>query len=208
MLAGVGPRAAGRLGYDPATRRRVRRTSARLRPLLLPVSVLLGAVLVLGARAPQAVAPLAPTVVEVPEGHVLVAVRPDDPAVLALAVPGRRIDVYAGMPFGAVPYGAMSDGALPSGTMSDGAPDPSGGSTDVAATLVVRDALVVAPPSTAGSSTAVDTSLDPSAAAAGGLLPTGPEATDALALVVTDQEAAALAARPDVALLIAVRGPP
>lgn len=193
MLAGVGPRAAGRLGYDPATRRRVRRTSARLRPLLLPVSVLLGTVLVLGAQAPQAVAPLAPTVVEVPEGHVLVAVRPDDPAVLALAVPGRRIDVYAGMPYGAMSYGA---------------PDPSGGSTDVAATLVVRDALVVAPPSTAGSSTAVDTSLDPSAAAAGGLLPTGPGASDALALVVTDQEAAALAARPDVALLVAVRGPP
>lgn len=198
MLAGVGPRAAGRLGYDPAGRRRVRRTSARLRPLLLPVAVLLGAVLVLGARAPQAVAPLAPTVVEVPEGHVLVAVRPDDPAVLALAVPGRRIDVYAGMPYGATSYGLMSDGA----------PDPPGGSTDVAATLVVRDALVVAPPSTAGSSTAVDTSLDPSAAGAGGLLPTGPGATDALTLVVTDHEAAALAARPDVALLVAVRGPP
>ena len=193
MLAGVGPRAAGRLGYDPATRRRVRRTGARLRPLLLPMSVLLGAVLVLGARAPQAVAPLAPTVVEVPEGHVLVAVRPDDPAVLALAVPGRRIDVYAGMS-----YGAMSFGAL----------DPPGGSIDVAATLVVRDALVVAPPSTAGSSSAVDTSLDPSAAGAGGLLPSGPGATDALALVVTDREAAALAARPDVALLVAVRGPP
>ena len=198
MLAGVGPRAAGRLGYDPATRRRVRRTGARLRPLLLPMSVLLGAVLVLGARAPQAVAPLDPTVVEVPEGHVLVAVRPDDPAVLALAVPGRRIDVYAGMPYGAMSYGAMPDGAL----------DPPGGSTDVAATLVVRDALVVAPPSTAGPSTAVDTSFDPSVAGAGGLLPTGPGATDALTLVVADHEAAALAARPDVALLVAVRGPP
>ena len=193
MLVGAGSRAAGRLGYDPATRRRVRRTSARLRPVLLPVSVLVGVVLLLGGRAPQAVVPLAPTMVEVPEGHVLVAVRPDDPAVLALAVPGRRIDVYAGMPYGAVPYGAL---------------DPSGGSTDVAAALVVRDALVVEPPSRAGSSTAVDTSLDPSAAAAGGLLTTGPGASDALTLVVTDQEAAALAARPDVALLIAVRGSP
>ena len=193
MLAGVGPRAAGRLGYDPATRRRVRRTGARLRPLLLPMSVLLGAVLVLGARAPQAVAPLAPPVVEVPEGHVLVAVRPDDPAVLALAVPGRRIDVYAGMSYRATSYGAL---------------DPPGGSIDVAATMVVRDALVVAPPSTAGPSTAVDTSFDPSVAGAGGLLPTGPCATDALTLVVTDHEAAALATRPDVALLVAVRGPP
>lgn len=192
MRAGAGSRAAGRLGYDPVTRRRVRRTGARLRPLLLPASVLVAAVLVLGARAPDVVAVTAPAAVEVPAGRVLVAVQPDDAAVLALALPGSRIDVYAAASFGSL--------------------DPLGGSTAAAADLVVRNALVVVPPATAGSPGAATGAHDPSTPGGGGLLLSDPASgagtSGALTLVVTDQEAAALAARPDGALLVAVRGSP
>jgi len=185
----------------------VRRTGARLRPLLLPASVLVGAVLVLGARTPDVVAVTAPARVEIPAGRVLVAIQPRDPAVLALAVPGSRIDVYAAVSFTSL--------------------DPLGGSTTTAADLVVRNALVVVPSPTAGSPGAVVGARDPSSPAGagagqgalgggggggGGLLlsdpVTGAGTSGALTLVVTDQEAAALAARPDGALLVAVRGPP
>jgi len=186
------------------------------------MSVLVGAVLVLGARAPDVVVVTAPAAVEIPPGRVLVVVQPDDPAVLALAVPGSRIDVYAAASFGSL--------------------DPLGGSTAAAADLVVRNALVVVPSATAGSPGAVVGAFDPSSpagvgagrgavggAGAGGGAPGGgapgggapggggmllPDPTSgvgtagALTLVVTDQEAAALAARPDGALLVAVHGSP
>ncbi len=83
------------MGFDPAARRRVRRAAARARPLLLPAALLVAAVVVsssLGAPEPATAGPAAP---QVPAGLVLVAVQPADPAVLALATPGRRVDVYA-----------------------------------------------------------------------------------------------------------------
>lgn len=175
------PFLTGATGFDPTARRRVRRAGARLRPWLLPVAVVLAALvfpLRIGAPAPP---PPAVAVPQAPPGHVLVAVTPSDPAVLGLAVPGSRVDVYA-----AAPVGLDGPDGRPADRVADAAlvVDPTGG----------------APAGSTSSSAAGP--LSPAAT-----LTTGPATGGAVTLAVTDVEAAALAARPGTALTLAVRPP-
>lgn len=177
---------AGRVAFDPGTRRRVRRAGARARPLLVPLGLIVAALVLVQARSPDAVVTTPPAGPAVPDGMVLVAVQPSDPAVLGLAVPGSRVDVYA----------AAGAGAL----------DPLGEVGDRPADLVVRAGLVVAPATdgaAAGTAAAVDPggSLGPGGGWGGADVGAG-----ALALLVADDEASALASRPGRALLVAVRG--
>lgn len=180
---------AGRVGFDPVTRRRVRRVVARVRPLLLPLALVVAALVVASPRAPELPPVHAPAGPVVPEGHVLVAVQPDDPAVLAIAVPGSRVDVYAAAGLGS--SDPLGEGPL-------------------GADLVVRRALVVPPPSAGGASAPLGGSgvepaggvrLSDGAASSAGARPT-------VVLLVRHEEAAALAARPGGPLLLAVRGGP
>lgn len=168
---------AGATGLDPVARRRVRRTGARVRPWLLPVAVVVAALVVplrVTAPPPEPVAAPLPTV---PAGRVLVALTPADPAVLALAVPGTHVDVYAAAPLG------LDPGPRPPAERVAGA------------------ALVVGP---AGDDpgTAAGGPLAPA-----GVLPSGPPGGSAVTLAVTDAEAAALAAHPGGGLTLAVRAP-
>ncbi len=192
MLRREGPPwGAGRLAYDPATRRRVRRAGARARPFLLPLALLAAAVVLASSRTPVVDPVVPPAVVAVPEGLVLVAVHLDDTAVLPLAVPGRRVDVYAAAGWDAL--------------------DPLTGASPTSADLVVRRGLVVEPPPPGGAPPAAAVGaagVDSSSATlrdgwdgAG-----GPRGSGALTLAVTPVEAASLAARPGGAFLVAVRG--
>jgi len=180
-LGGV-PILTGATGFDPAARRRVRRAGARARPWLLPVAVVLAALLVPLRVAAPAVEPSAAVAVpHAPQGRVLVAVTPSDPAVLGLAVPGTRVDVYAAAPL-------SLDGA-------GGRP----------ADLVADAALVVDPTAGRGDGSPSSPAAGPSSPAAA--LSSGPPTGAAVTLAVTDAEAAALAARPGSGLTLAVRPP-
>lgn len=179
----------GRLRFDPVTRRRVRRAGARARPLLLPVAVVAAAVAVLGARPGDTVPPGAPPAAELPDGRVLVVVEPGEPAVVAVAAPGSTVDVYA-------PAGLGALDALGAGPLAP-------------ADLVVSGALVV-PPAAAGSAGSAEGAsgvVDPVGSTLGAA-DVGAGAPAALTLVVTDAEAAALAARPGGSFLVAVHGAP
>ncbi|MFC3686932.1 hypothetical protein [Aquipuribacter hungaricus] len=179
------PSGAGRVGFDPGSRRRVRRTAARARPLLLPVAVVLATALALGAGPGTDAVGLPPPGLVVPVDRVLVAVQPADPAVLALAPPGSRVDVYAAVsPVASDPF---AEGPAPPGQR------------------VVDGALVVGPPAVGGLTGAGP--VDGAGGGGSGLL-TGAPAATGIALAVTDGEAAALAARAGTALLVAVRGQP
>lgn len=166
---------AGATGLDPVARRRVRRTSARARPWVLPVAVVVAALVVplrAGAPTPE---PVAYAVPQVPAGRVLVAVTPTDPAVLALAVPGTAVDVYA----------------APSAGLDPDARRPADR---------VADAALVVDPAEGGPDDPPGGPLSPAE-----VLPTGPTTGGTVTLAVTDAEAAALAAHPGGGLTLAVR---
>lgn len=147
--------------------------------------MVVSAVLVLGAGPGTDVVGVPVPGPAVPADRVLVAVQPADPAVLALAPPGSRVDVYAASsPLASDPF---ADGPAPPGER------------------VVDGALVVGPPAVAGAVVAGP----PGGAGGGGPgLLEGVPASTGLTLAVTDGEAAALAARAGAALLVAVRGQP
>lgn len=179
----------GRLRYDPRSRRRVRRLSARLRPLLLPVALVVCAVVLadglLGA-APAATVDLGPAP---PEGSVLVAVSPADPAVLLLASPGSHVDVYAA-------------GAAVPGGGAPGTGAGTGGGPPARARLLVSGALVVGGPGGAsGDPAARDGPLDPGVGVGAGAGTWG----SAVTLAVSDDEAAVLAEHTGGGFVLAVR---
>lgn len=183
----------GRLRYDPRSRRRVRRLSARLRPLLLPVALVVCAFVLadgLLGSTPAATVDLGPAP---PEGSVLMAVSPADPAVLVLASPGSHVDVYAAG--AAFPGG----GAPGTGAGTDGGPP-------ARARLLVSGALVVGGPGWApGDPTdpsARDGPLGPGIGAGAG--PWG----SAVTLAVDDDEAAVLAEHTGGGFVLAVRAGP
>ncbi len=169
---------AGATGLDPVARRRVRRTSARVRPWVLPVAVVVAALVVPLRVAAPTPPPAALPLPQAPAGRVLVAVTPTDPAVLTLAVPGTAVDVYAAPGVGLDP-----DARRP-------------------ARLVADAALVVDPVRGAGPAEQGGGPLSPA-----GVLPSGPDAGATVTLAVTDAEAAALASHPGGGLTLAVRAP-
>lgn len=175
---------AGRTGFDPVARRRLRRASARARPWLLPVAVLLAALLVGGRQAaPAPVHTTGPLAATVPVGRVLVVVSPSDPAVLHLASPGTQVDVY---------------GAT---TSFDGLDGPA----EARAVLLAAAAVVVGTDGDAGTGgigAGPPGPLEPGAALSGSPAP------GAVTLAVTDDEAAALAAQQGAGLTLAVRAGP
>lgn len=157
----------------------MRRLTARLRPLLLPVALVVAAAIAVDGWAPRSASDDAAVVTPVaPQGRVLVAVSPTDPASLSLAPPGTRVDVY----------GAVTDAI----TGLDG----SGGGSDggAPARRLASDALVMGPVGTAPGG---DTS---------GPLAVAQPAASALTLAVTDDEAAVLAAQQGRGLMLAIRG--
>lgn len=172
---------APRTSYDAVARRRTRRALSRLRPLLLPLALVVTGLVVASALGPPP--PVEPLTLgpAVPPGRVLVVVSPADPAVLGVAVPGSVVDVYA----------APVDAWALTGDGTEGA----------GARLLVREALVVgrAPP---GGRDAASAPLAPA--------PAGDRASS-VTLAVTDEQARALAgagtAGSGGALSLAVRGP-
>lgn len=166
-----------RTGYDAVARRRTRRALSRLRPVLLPVAVVVAAFLLAGGRAPAAEPAWAPPPVVPPDGRVLVAVSPAEPAVLELARPGSLVDVYA-----AATAGWSQEPAGP------------------AAVLLVSGALVVGVPPRAGGVGPLAPAL-PGSGGAGSLTLA---VTDAQALALAG---AGTTASGGGVLSLAVRGP-
>jgi hypothetical protein len=189
----------GRLRYDPRSRRRVRRLSARLRPLLLPVALVICAFVLadrLLGTSPAVPVDLGPAP---PAGSVLVAVSPADPAVLGLASPGSLVDVYAA---GTAVPGA---GGPEAGT-GDGTP----GGSPARSRLLVSGALVMGTPGggvagLAGPS-ARDGPLGPGVGTTAGL-GAGPWGS-AVTLAVSDDDAAVLAQHTGGGFVLAVRAGP
>lgn len=188
---GAGPRQSGavlsdpgRIRYDPQSRRRVRRAGARLRPLLLPLAVLLSTVVLtdrlLGSGEPAVPVDVGPSP---PAGSVLVAVSPTDPAVLALATPGSSVDVYAA--------GTAGPGPPVAGTV----PGP-----PARAVLLVSAALVVAPPVRAPTGPGDGGGLIAPGATGG-----AGSAGSAVTLAVDDTDAAVLAEHTGGGFVLAVR---
>ncbi|WP_380165682.1 hypothetical protein [Jannaschia sp. R86511] len=188
----------GATGYDATTRRRVRRASARARPWLLPVAVVVAALLVpLRASAPAPAPVVVPVPALVPPGRVLVAVTPSDPAVLGLARPGVRVDVYAAA---ATSFEPGDDRPARLVAVDALVVDPDGGADGTGSTPRPGDGRAAGPdPGGAGGASG--------GLAAAGVLPSSPSGPAAVTLAVTDAEAADLAARPGSGLTLAVRGP-
>ncbi|MGJ7442215.1 hypothetical protein [Aquipuribacter sp. MA13-6] len=154
---------AGTSGPDPVARRRVRRAGARARPWLLPVAVVVAALVVplrVTAPAPEAVVTPVP---RAPSGRVLVAVTPSDPAVLALAVPGTAVVVYA-----AAPPGLDPDARGPARLVADAAlvVDPVPGGPDAMAVGPLAPAGVLPAAPAGGAVTLAVTDAEAAALAA------------------------------------------
>lgn len=169
---------AGSTGYDPVARRRIRRMTARARPLLLP-SALIIAALILGSELAAAGRgqPADPPPPVAPPGRVLVVVSPADPAVLRLTAPGTVVDVY----------GASPDALGPLDV--DSVDEP------VRALLLASSALVMGPASVPGAHAVSVPAPDV----------LGGRSAEALTLAVTDAEAGAIAAQRGSGLSLALR---
>ncbi|MFC5381835.1 hypothetical protein [Aquipuribacter nitratireducens] len=95
------------LRLDPHLRRRVRRSWVRVAPVAVPlllVCLLLPRLVSPGEAqandSPGPGSPSAARAVVVPDGRVVVAVTPSEPAVLALLAHGDRVDVHGPAPGG------------------------------------------------------------------------------------------------------------